>query len=127
MRLIHCFCMAMIIAVMTIAGCGERDAAPHYESAHDGIEADHLHETADTEDDDADVDHDHDADADADHDAEDADHDSESGALIQVDTDWEQLIGLETAEAYVRPLQVRLSVPGIIIPRPDAHATVVHS
>ena len=192
MRLIHFSCMPMIIAAMTIAGCGERDAAQHDGHDHNGIEAGHIHETAaeddhdhdavddhdheadhdhDAEDDDhghdhdAEDDHDHDVDHDTDHDADDdhdhdhdaddddhdheavddhdhdadddhdhdaggdashseQDHDIESGALIQVEADWEHLIGLETAEAHVRPLQVRLSAPGVIIPLPDAHATV---
>jgi len=87
--------------------------------------ADHDHAAGETH-----ADHDHAAEAtpaDHDHDAEDpghpvavdAAHSHDDEGIIAIDSNWENLVGLKTADVEKRQIEELISVPGRIIPNAD--------
>jgi len=92
------------------------------------------------------ADHDADSDQDYDHAADDGDHESDAlgddhdavhsdadeehlheedaSGRVEAGEEWERLIGLKTAAAGVRTIEVSLSVPGRIVPDPNRVAVV---
>ena len=109
----------------------------HNEEAQEYEDSDHDHEGDDNSDHDEghehieheDNDHNHDSDSegheetDQEHEEGDAHNHQEEEAVSSGD-EWEELIGLETAEAFLRPLELTISVPGRIVPNQNQIAVV---
>lgn len=123
--------LILAVALLPVAACGTGggETEPH---GHEETYETHNHvmeETADHQD--------HEHDTDVDHDNEDLDtheghdhgddshaHGEESTGTDVNSEGWEGLVGLETVEAVIQPLDVALSVPGAIVPDPDNHAVI---
>ena len=126
--------MLCILSVSLLAGCDKSDTHGH---AHDEVteEHGHAHDNDGANEKHADDDHGHDADDDHGHEADDdheghtqidtgiADHNTKNG-MIGGGEDWEKLIGLETAESLLMPLELTISVPGQIVPNQNRVAVV---
>jgi len=141
--------MFYILPVSLLTGCNESDTHDHDQSGqvhdHTHDESTEDHDTVHVHDepaqdndqghehahDDSDLDQEHDHAHGPDDDQEGhtqdatamADHDTEEG-MISSGNDWEKLIGLETAETRLMPLELTISVPGQIVPNQNMVAVV---
>lgn len=118
--------MLYIFPVSLLTGCNKSDTHNHNHDQSDQVH-DHTHdETTEEHDghdhDEATEEHDDDQEGHT-HAAADAGHNTEEG-MISSGEDWEKLIGLETAEARLRPLELTISVPGQIVPNQNRVAVV---
>jgi len=114
----------------------------HNEEAREYEDSDHDHEDDDNTNHEHEQDHDeslehiehedndHNPDSDSEG-HEDTDHEHEEGdaqdhqeEAVSSGDEWEELIGLETAEAFLMPLELTISVPGRIVPDQNQVAVV---
>ncbi len=115
----------------------------HNEEASEYEDSDHVHDHEDDDNSDHEQDHEdeheliehednnHNPDSDSEG-HEETDHEHEEGdaqdhqeeEAVSSGDEWEELIGLETAEAFLRPLELTISVPGQIVPNQNQVAII---
>ena len=113
--------MLYIFPVSFLTGCNESDTHDHaHDEATEDQDQDHDEATEghDHDDGDSDLDQDHD------HATDDMAGQNTEEGMIGSGEDWEKLIGLETAEARLMPLELTISVPGQIVPNQNRVAVV---
>ena len=130
-----------IFLVTCFPGCKDSHESDIHDHDHEQLEQVHTNHSDDEENDNEDLDHeesDHDQDseveehADEDHDDDEEGHDhgevegrnSQTTPIVSGGEEWEKLIGLETAEALLMPLELTISVPGQIVPNQNRVAVV---
>ncbi|MBT4485016.1 MAG: efflux RND transporter periplasmic adaptor subunit [Candidatus Latescibacteria bacterium] len=111
------------------------DEAEHNHDAEHDQDAEHDNDAEHDHDAENDHDADHEDEAEHNHDAEheaDTEHEHEEGNALNHQEEetfssgdeWEELIGLETTKAFLRPLELTISVPGRIVPNQNQIAVV---
>ena len=109
----------------------EYEDLEHNHDHENGDNSDHEHnhdeglEHTEHEDNDHNPDSDSEGHEETDHEHEEGDvHNLQEEEAVSSSDEWEELIGLETTEAFLRSLELTISVPGLIVPNQNQIAVV---